>query len=89
LTVGDTDWHNELEILAAAMGTEVLSVTQVDCIELPEESALDLEQQGWSVKVTWRVPDGNHFRRVVTKRLRTSEGKLLRDDPDSIKRQWW
>ena len=89
LTVGDTDWHNELEVLAIAMEAEVLNVTQVDSIELPEESALGLEQQGWSVKVVWRVPDGNHFRRVVTKRLRTSEGKLLRVDPQPTKPQWW
>lgn len=92
LTVGDTDWHNELEILAVAMEAQVLHVTQVDCIELPEESALDLEKQGWSVRVVWRVPDGDHFRRVVTKKLRTPEGRLIHGgdmDENPKKRQWW
>lgn len=89
LTVGDTDWHNELEVLAVAMEAEVLNVTQVDCIELPEETALDLEKQGWKVRTIWRVPDGEHFRRVVTKRLRTPDGNLLHENADQSTRQWW
>lgn len=89
LTVGDTDWHNELEVLAIAMETKTLHITQMDVIDMPEETALELEEQGWSVRVTWRVPDGDHFRRVITKKLRTPEGVLLHDfTPEKIKK-WW
>lgn len=69
LTIGDTDWRNELEAMARDMGVRELSVTQLDCIELPPETVAELEREGWSTSITWHDPDGDDFRRVITKRL--------------------
>ena len=69
LTLGDTDWLNELEAMALEMGVLELNVTQLDCIELPPEIMAELDQQGWKISVTWRDPDGDDFRRIATKRL--------------------
>lgn len=67
LTVGDTDRRNELEAIAREMGVQELNVTQVDCIDLPRETLAELDRQGWTTAITWRDPDGEDFRRVVTK----------------------
>ena len=67
LTVGDTDCLNDLEDIARGMGVQELNVTQVDCIELSPEKTAELVEQGWTMAVTWRDPDGEDFRRVLTK----------------------
>ncbi len=67
LTVGDTNARNELEATAREMGVPELNVTQVDFIDLPEETKDELYRQGWTVNISWKDPDGDDFRRVVTK----------------------
>ncbi|KAI9748817.1 MAG: hypothetical protein M4579_007108 [Chaenotheca gracillima] len=69
LTVGDADWYNELEALGNLMHVEVINVTQVDCIDMSPESVDELKKQGWSFSVVWRDPQGEDFKRVVSKRL--------------------
>ncbi|KAI9677047.1 MAG: hypothetical protein M1817_006886 [Caeruleum heppii] len=71
LTLGDTDWHNELEALAVEMGAEEINVTQLDCIDLPEENAAQLEKSGWKMSIVWRDPEGDDFKRVSSKDLRS------------------
>ncbi|KAI9804260.1 MAG: hypothetical protein M1833_007067 [Piccolia ochrophora] len=83
LTVGDTDWWDELKVLAIDMGAQVLNVTQMDCHELPSKTASRLEKEGWKVGITWRDPDGDEFRRVAT---HTLVGEASRPQSDS--RQW-
>ncbi|KAI9840635.1 MAG: hypothetical protein M1837_001404 [Sclerophora amabilis] len=85
LTVGDADWHRELEALAKLMGVqEELHVTQLDCIELPPESIVELENQGWSFTISWRDPnpESEDFRRVASKNLRPPSGGNMADDRD-------
>ncbi|KAI9811913.1 MAG: hypothetical protein M1826_003021 [Phylliscum demangeonii] len=69
LTVGDTDWHQELEAVALEIGVRELNITQVDCTRLPLETVAALEQRGWTIAVTWQDPDGDDFRRLLTKRF--------------------
>ncbi|KAI9841846.1 MAG: hypothetical protein M1838_003364 [Thelocarpon superellum] len=84
LTVGDTDWHLELEALANEMGVQELNVTQLDCVYMSDETTRQFASRGWRLKVPWSDPHGDHFRRVATKRLQ----------PDAASnvprvRQWW
>ncbi|KAI9782406.1 MAG: hypothetical protein M1816_001904 [Peltula sp. TS41687] len=69
LTVGDTDWRNELEAMALEMGVQELHVTQLAYSDLPPETVAELHRNGWKISITWRDPDGDDFRRVATKRL--------------------
>jgi hypothetical protein len=79
LTVGDSDCREELEGMARRMGVRLLRVTQLDCVELPPEVATELERDGWTITISWRDPDGDDFRRNVTKRL--AEGSNRRPAP--------
>lgn len=86
LTVGDTDWRNELEAMALEMGVQELHVTQIAYIDLPPETVAELDREGWKISITWRDPDGDEFRRVSTKRL----PRINRRDTGSRDRDlWW
>lgn len=78
LTVGDTDWRNEMEAMALEMGVQELHIMQLDCIDLPAETVAELDRDGWKISITWRDPDGDDFRRVTTKRL-TGAGRRRRN----------
>ena len=84
LTVGDTDWYLELEALAAEMEVQELHVSRLDCIDMSPETLKEYEDQGWTMAVTWRDPDGEHFRRVASKRMIDDDGRTL-----TRMRQWW
>ena len=80
LTMGDMDYSVDLENIVRGMGVQQLNVTQVDCIEMSPEQSAELVRQGWSMSVTWRDPDGEDFRRMLTKHfsLDTSVGDSSR-----------
>ncbi|KAI9886530.1 MAG: hypothetical protein M1823_001641 [Watsoniomyces obsoletus] len=84
LTVGDTNARNELEAVAREMGVRELNVTQVDFITLPADTVDELHRQGWTVTISWKDPDGDDFRRVLTKRF-SDDGD---DDPRSRHDGW-
>lgn len=86
LTVGDTDWRNELEAMALEMGVQELHVTQLAYNDLPPETVAELDRDGWKISITWRDPDGDDFRRVATKRLPRINGRGISSRNRDL---WW
>ena len=73
LTMGESEWKSEVEVVARAMEAKVVNVTKIECLEMTEETKQELEQQGWKSSVIWRSEDDeDEYRSMLTKVLQES-----------------